>query len=164
VVRGLSILSLLSMTAGCTVGWGPASGPPGPSEAAQLVARADTLAAAGQGRAAQYLYQQVVREYPGDHAAAALYGLGRLETDPARSQRDYRAAYAAFSQILTDYPQSRWAPDARTWQAMLGDLLAHEEDAARTKVLLRWREEEAARLRLQMQQLKSVDLGLERPR
>ena len=43
----------------------------------------------------------------------------------------------------------------------LGDLLAHEEAAARLKLQLRWREEESAGLRLQIQQLKSVDMGLE---
>jgi hypothetical protein len=42
--------------------------------------------------------------------------------------------------------------------------LAYEETAARIKLQLRWREEETAGLRLQIQQLKSVDMGLERRR
>jgi hypothetical protein len=57
---------------------------------------------------------------------------------------------------VTEYPGSCWATDARAWQAALGDLLAYEEAAARMKLQLRWREEEAAGLRLQIQQLKST--------
>lgn len=164
VWRGLSVLSLLFLTSGCSVAGAP-SVRTGPSEAERLVARADVLAGQGEARAAQYLYQQVVREFPGDPAsAAALYGLGRIETDPTRGQQNYRAAYMAFSQLLTDYPRSRWATDARAWQATLRDLLAREDDAARMKLLLREREEEAAGLRLQVQQLRKVDLDLEKRR
>ena len=107
----------------------------------------------------------MAREFPGDPAAAAaLYGLGRLQTDPDRGLQNYRAAYVAFSQLLTDYQRSRWVADARAWQATLGDLLAHEDEAARMKTLLRWREQEAAGLRMRLQQLREIDLGLERRR
>jgi hypothetical protein len=166
VWRGLFILLLLLLlTAGCSAVGLSSPVQPTPSEAERLVARADALAGQGEGRAAQYLYQQVVREFSGDPAsAAALYGLGRLKTDPTRGQRNYRAAYTAFSQLLTDYPRSRWAAEARAWQATLSDLLAREDDAARMKVLLRWREEEAAGLRQQIQQLRKVDLDLEKRR
>jgi outer membrane protein assembly factor BamD (BamD/ComL family) len=113
----------------------------------------------------RYLYQQVLREFPEDPAVpAAFYGLGRLETDPARGFRNYRAAYGAFTRLLTEYPGSPWAAEARAWQAALGDLLAYDETAARTKLQLRWREEEAAGLWLQIQQLKGFDRGLERRR
>jgi len=136
-----------------------------PTQAERLVVRARALAVAGDGRAAQYLYQRVVREFPGDPAAAgALYALGRLSADPASGLRDYRAAHAAFSQLLAEYPESRWAPDARAWQATLGELLAREDEATRVKLQLRWREAEAAELRGQVQQLRKVDLDLERRR
>lgn len=136
-----------------------------PTAAERLVVRARALAAAGDGRAAQYLYQRVVREFPGDPAAAgALYALGRLSADPASGLRDYRAAHAAFSQLLAEYPESRWAPDARAWEATLGELLAREDEATRVKLQLRWREAEAAELRGQVQQLRKVDLDLERRR
>src|SRR5258707_200796 len=105
---------------------------------------------------------RLFHSYPG--VPAALDGLGRLETDPAGGLRIYRAAYGAFPRLVTEYPGSPWAADARAWQAALGDLLAYEETAARIKLQLRWREEEAAGLRLQIQQLKSVDMGLERRR
>jgi len=159
VARGILALALL-LAFGCSSARGPVSAQRTPPEAERLVARADALAGAGEGWAARYLYQQVLREFPEDPAVpAALYGLG-----PARGLRNYRAAYGAFTRLVTEYPGSPWAADARAWQAALGDLLAYEETAARIKLQLRWREEEAAGLRLQIQQLKSVDMGLERRR
>jgi hypothetical protein len=162
--RGLLAVAFL-LAVGCSAARVPPSAERQLSQPARLVARAAARAGAGDGRGAQYLYQQVVREFPGDRAAAAaLYGLGRLETDPASGVRDYRAAYAAFSQLLADYPQSGWAPEACAWQATLADLLGREEEAASLSLQLRWREAETARLRLQLQQLRSVDLDLERQR
>jgi outer membrane protein assembly factor BamD (BamD/ComL family) len=162
--QGLSVLLLL-LTSGCSAISSSSPVQPTASEATRLVARADARAADGEGPAALYLYQQVLREFPGDRAvAAALYGLGRLHTDPAHGQRNYRAAYMAFSQLLTGYPHSRWTIDARAWHATLFDLLAREDEAARTRVLLRSREEEAAGLKVQLQQLRKVDLDLERRR
>jgi hypothetical protein len=100
----------------------------------------------------------VLREHPGDPVgASALYGLGRLQADPAGGLRNYRAAQRAFSRLLADYPESRWEADARAWQAVIGDLLAREAEAARLK-------DEAARLRTQIEQLRRTDLDLERRR
>jgi hypothetical protein len=164
VARGILALALL-LAFGCSSARGPESVQRTPSGAERLMAQADALAGAGEGWLARYLYQQVLREFPEDPAApAALYGLGRLETDPARGFRNYRAAYGAFTRLVTEYPGSPWAADARAWQAVLGDLLAYEESAARIRLQLRWREEETAGLRLQIQQLKSLDMGLERRR
>ena len=176
--RGFPALALLLLAAGCSTGWVP-SPVRRSSEAAQLVARADTLAETGWEHAARALYERVVREYPGDPAAApALYSLGRLQADPTSGFRNYRAAHAAFSRLLTDFPKNRWEGEARAWRATLSDLLAREEEAARLRVLLQWREEEASRLkvqlqsreeeafglRAQLQQLRRVDLELERRR
>jgi TolA-binding protein len=118
---------------------------------ARLVARADDLAARGQASAAHALYERALREYPGDPAgAAALYGLGRLQTDPTSGLRNYRAAHATFSRLLSEYPESGREPEARAWRAVLGDLLA--------------REDEAARLKVQIDRLRRTDLDLERRR
>ncbi len=136
-----------------------------PSAAEPLLARADRLVGAGDARAAQYLYQRVVREFAGDPAAAlALYRLGRLGADSASGLRNYRAAYGAFSQLLAQYPQSAWTTEAQAWHATLAELLAREDEATRLKQQLRWREVEAAELKLQLQQLRTVDLTLERRR
>jgi outer membrane protein assembly factor BamD (BamD/ComL family) len=177
VRRGLSALALLLLAAGCSTGWVPSLR--GPSEAERLLARADALAGTGWEHAARALYEEVAREYPGDPAAAsALYSLGRLQADRVCGFRNYRAAHAAFSRLLTDFPKSRWEADARAWRATLSDLLAREDEATRLRVQLQSREEQATHLKLQLQlreeetfglkaqlqQLRRVDLDLERRR
>jgi tetratricopeptide (TPR) repeat protein len=132
--------------------------PGGSRAAAELIAHADDLARRGQARAALAAYERVLREHPGNPAgASALYGLGRLQADPAGGLRNYRAAQRAFSRLLADYPESSWEADARTWQAVLGDLLVREAEAARLR-------EEAVRLKTQIEQLRRTDLDLERRR
>jgi hypothetical protein len=102
---------------------------------------------------------EAVREYPVDPAtASALYSLGRLQADPASGFPSYRAAQAAFSRLLTDFPKSRWEADARAWRATLDDLLAREEEATRLKVQLQWREEQTAHLKLQLREQEALGL------
>jgi TolA-binding protein len=121
------------------------------TEARRLVAHADGLAERGQARAARVAYEHVLRHYPGDPAAAAaLYGIGRLQVDPSSGVRNYRAAQRTFSRLLADYPGSPWEAEARAWRTAIADLLA--------------REEEAARLKNQLEQLRRTDLDLERRR
>ena len=139
MIRGLRALPLLLLLAAC--GTAPASF----RGAERLVAHADDLAEQGRVQEAYHAYERVVREYPTDPAAAsALYGLGRLQA----ALRSYRAAHATFSRLLAEYPQSRWEREARAWRAVLGDLLA--------------REEESTRLRAQIERLRRTDLDLER--
>jgi tetratricopeptide (TPR) repeat protein len=157
--RGCALALLLVLAAACSTA--RSSSPPAggadsrdrgrPSSAARLVAHGDDLAAGGQAPAAAALYEQALREHPGDPAgAAALYGLGRIQTDASSGLRNYRAALATFSRLLADYPRSRWESEARAWRAVLTDLLA--------------RDEEAARLKSQIERLRRTDLDLERRR
>jgi hypothetical protein len=123
----------------------------GSPAAARLIAQADDLVERGQAPAAYGVYERVLREHPEDPAGAtALYGLGRLQADPSSRLRNYRAAHAAFSRLLSEYPQSRWEAEARAWRGVLRDLLA--------------REEETARLKSQLERLRQTDLELERRR
>ena len=142
VLRALVVLLLL---AACSTA--PASF----RTPARLVAQADDLAEQGQAQEAFRVYERVLREDPTDPAApSALYGLGRLQASPASPLRSYRAAHATFSRLLSEYPQSGWDREARAWRAVLADLLA--------------REDESARLRAQIEQLRRTDLDLERRR
>jgi tetratricopeptide (TPR) repeat protein len=123
----------------------------GAAVVARLIAQADDLVERGQPQGAHAIYERVLREHPEDPAGAtALYGLGRLQADPNSRLRNYRAAHAAFSRLLTEYPHSRWDAEARAWRAVLRDLLA--------------REEESARLKAQIERLRQTDLDLERRR
>lgn len=117
--------------------------------AARLVAQGDDLLERGQAQAARSVYERAVREHPRDPAAAsALYGLGRLQAEPTSRFRNYRAAHAAFSHLITSFPGSRWEAEARAWRAVLADLIA--------------REDESARLKTQIERLRRTDLDLER--
>jgi tetratricopeptide (TPR) repeat protein len=137
--------------------------PDGAGAAVQLVTRADDLARRGEARAALAAYERVLREHPRAPAgAAALYGLGRLQADPG--QRNYRAAQRTFARLLAEYPHSRWEADARAWRAVLGDLIAREEEAARLKDDAARLSDEAARLKTQIELLRRTDLDLERRR
>ena len=145
MTRLLRALVVLPLLAACSTA--PASF----RTPARLLAQADDLAEQGQAQEASRVYERVLREYPRDPAAAsALYGLGRLQAFPASPLRSYRAAHATFSRLLSEYPQSGWEREARAWRAVLGDLLA--------------REDESARLRAQIEQLRRTDLDLERRR
>lgn len=162
---------LLVAASGCSSGrpspWGSAEPPePAPSRPAiRLVAEADDVARRGQGSAALATYERVLREYPGDPAgAAALYGIGRLQTDPGSGLRSYRAAHRTFSRLLADYPGSHFQADARAWRTIITELIAREEDAARVKEDAGRMREEATRLRMQIEQLRRTDLDLERRR
>jgi TolA-binding protein len=152
--RRAALALLLLLATACSTGrpspWIAASREPGGgAAAARLVAHADDLVELGQGQAALTVYERVLREHPEDPAAAsALYGIGRLQADPGSRFRNYRAAHATFSRLLAEHPGSRWEPEARAWKAVLGDLLA--------------REEESARLKSQIERLRRTDLDLER--
>ena len=169
-LRWIAPLVLLAVSACSTTTpapWGSTElRDPGSSRAAvQLIAHADDLALRGQARAALAAYERVLREHPGDPAgASALYGLGRLQMAPADGLRNYRAAHRAFSRLLADYPESRWEAEARAWRAVVSDLLAREEDAARLKEDAARIKEEAAQLKTQIERLRRTDLELERRR
>lgn len=169
-LRWIAPLVLLAVSACSTTTpapWGSTElRDPGSSRAAvQLIAHADDLALRGQARAALAAYERVLREHPGDPAgASALYGLGRLQMTSAAGLRNYRAAHRAFSRLLADYPESRWEAEARAWRAVVSDLLAREEDAARLKEDAARLKEEAAQLKTQIERLRRTDLELERRR
>jgi tetratricopeptide (TPR) repeat protein len=162
---------LLLVVSGCSTAnlplWGRAEprDPAAAYPALRLTIEADDLARRGQARAALAIYERVLREYPGDPAgAAALYGLGRLQTDPVGGLRSYRAAHRTFARLLTEYPESRWEVEARAWRAVIGDLIAREEDAARFREDAGRLKEETARLKTQIERLRRTDLDLERRR
>jgi len=162
---------LLVAASGCSTGrpfpWSTAEPrEPAPSRpAVRLVAEADDLARRGHGSAALAIYERVLREYPGDPAGpAALYGIGRLQTDPGAGLRNYRAAHRTFSRLVTDYPGSPFETDARAWRTIITELIKREEDAVRVKEDAGRLREEAVRLRMQIDQLRRTDLDLERRR
>lgn len=97
---------------------------------------------------ARALYEQVVQEYPESAwAPQTLFRLARLEVSPESPLRNYRQAHDHFDRLVKDYPDSPYAADAQAWRDTLGQLLA--------------REQEAARIRQDMERLKRVERRLE---
>jgi TolA-binding protein len=160
--RGGAVLCALVMLTGCATVkavWAPVTPP---SEAERAVRQADTLHRGGQPAAARDLYQQVVREHPGDPASAeALYWLGVLQADPSSPIRDYRVARASFTRLLAEYPRSRWDAEARAWHATLTDLLVREEEARRAKQQLLRIQEDRKRSKTDQERLKQTEIYLE---
>jgi len=93
--------------------------------------------------------------------AETLYQLGLLQADPTSGLRDYRAARATFTRLLSEYPRSRWEAEARAWQATLTDLLVREDAARRALLRLQRSEEESKRARSNMEWLKQTDIDHE---
>jgi tetratricopeptide (TPR) repeat protein len=156
MTRGLRALLILLLLVACSTArpapWtGGSPGRGGSGGATRMVGYADDLAERGEVQEAFRVYERVLHDYPADPASAsALYWLGRLQAAPESQLRNYRAAHAAFSRLLSEYPQSRWESEARAWRAVLGDLLAREEETARVKI--------------QLERLRRTDLDLERRR
>jgi len=117
-------------------------------QARRALGQADGLAREGNHAGARELYEQVIREHPSSSwAARALFGLARLLVTPDSPIRDYWQAHLYFGRLLVEYPESPRAGEARAWREALGQLLA--------------REEEAARIRHDLERLKKIDKELE---
>ena len=97
-----------------------------------------------------------------ERAAEALYRLGLLQADPTSGIRDYRAARATFTQLLSDYPRSPWEAEARAWQATLTDLLVREDEVRRARLRLKPYEEANKRTKTNLEWLKQTDTEMER--
>jgi len=151
--RALLGLGLLTACSGCSTvalpGWLPGGSRGGP--VAGETPRPVDPARAGTPPA------QVREPDP----AEGLYRLGLLQADPASGQRDYRAARATFTRLLSEYPRSRWDAEARAWQSTLTDLLVREDEARRYAQRLRRVEEESRRTKTNLEWLKQTDLERE---
>ena len=108
--------------------------PPTGDDPTRLVAQANELARNNSPRAARQIYRKVVHEHPHTPAAEnALYGLGQIYVDPNGRLRDYSAAYIAFDRLLSEYPDSVHAADARAWHAVLSELVRAQTELRRAR-------------------------------
>lgn len=116
-----------------------------------LVTRANEFAREGMPLAARDLYERVINDYPAHPVrAGALFGLGQLHADAAGPLRDYRIAHLTFGRVLAEHPRSRWESETRLWRGVLNELLT--------------RDDEAYRLRLQLQKLRRIEVDLDKSR
>ena len=139
---------------------------------ADLVARADALARAGDFGTAEATYRRVLDAPPRDRPAdRALLGLGRLYVSPDNANRDYRQAYQQFDRLAREYPESPVAGEARAWRDVLGAVLREREETIRARQEtdrlrreLQRARQEAEAIRQDLERLKRLELELERPR
>jgi TolA-binding protein len=155
---------VLILSAGCSTsgrpGWFPFMWPSTDERAAHPP---DREAREGETKAARGTPDRPGRERPGD-PAEGLYRLGLLQADPTSGIRDYRAARATFTRLLSEYPRSRWEAEARAWQATLTDLLVREDEARRANQRLQRSDEDSKRAKTNLERLKQTDIDLERRR
>ena len=102
-------------------------------------------------------------------ADRALLGLARLALDPRNPDGDERQAAACLDRLLAEYPESRWAPEARTWRSLLAsverlqrDVRRQQQELKRLRRDVRHEQQETARLRQERERLRQMDLELER--
>ena len=91
--------------------------------------------------------------------------------DALMEQGDYRAAAAAYNQVVTKYPEDRLAPSAMVRRDAAAAIRAAREEIARLLADLSARESEVTRqrqeidrLRADVETIKQTDLQLERKR
>jgi tetratricopeptide (TPR) repeat protein len=146
------------------------------AERTDLVARADTLARAGDFRTAEATYRRVVdaatHDAPADPVRdRALLGLGRLYVAPDNPERDYRQAYQHFDRLARERPDSPAAVEARAWRDLLAsaqrqrdEAMRARQEAQRLRQELRRAREEIEAFRRDLDRLKRIELDLERQR
>jgi hypothetical protein len=155
---------VLILSAGCSTSarptWFPFTWPAADERTAHTP---DREAGEGEAKAARGTPDRPGRERPGE-PADALYRLGLLQADPTSGIRDYRAARATFTRLLSEYPRSRWEAEARAWQATLTDLLVREDEARRANQRSQRSDEDSKRAKTNLERLKQTDMELERRR
>ncbi len=150
------------LTAGCSTSQLPAWFPlTWRSEDERTVRRPAGEVREGETKAARAVPDLSGRERAGD-PAEALYRLGLLQADPTSGIRDYRAARATFTRLLSEYPRSRWDAEARAWQATLTDLLVREDEARRALLRLQRSAEESKRTKTNLEWLRQIEIEQER--
>lgn len=121
-----------------------------------------TVRPTGENRANDSRTAEAPPERTGrERTAETLYRLGLLQADPTSGIRDYRAARATFTRLLSDYPRSPWETEARAWQATLTDLLVREDEARRARLRLKPYEDESKRTKTNLEWLKQTDTQME---
>jgi Skp family chaperone for outer membrane proteins len=108
------------------------------------------------------LFEEVAQDPSSAFADRALLGLTRSLCNREYAGHDYVAAYVAADRLLREYPDSRYAEEARAWRDLLEGHLAGGQELARRLVQVEGMVRELERQSRELQRLRGVDLELER--
>ena len=70
---------------------------------------------------------------PADEAA---YNIGLIYIDPQNSKKDRAKAILSFNRILSDFPASPWAEEARIWIGVLNEADTMRQELERSKQII----------------------------
>jgi hypothetical protein len=69
-------------------------------------------------------------------ADEAVYNIGLVYAHPQNSQKDRGKAILSFNRILSDFPTSPWAEEARIWVDVLNEAEASRQELERSKQII----------------------------
>lgn len=117
----------------------------------EKLTEAQKLQRDGKFGEAQEAFKKIIKNYPASEwAASAMFGNALILVSADNSKRDYAQALAEFDEFLSQFPQHRRAPEARSWRQVLKAAL----DAKK----------ENERLSNSIEKLKQLDLKQEEKR
>ena len=118
-------------------------------EMRKALAAADDLLLRGDFDGSIKSYQSVVAQAQGKPPAdVASYQMGLAYAHPENPNRDLQKAVNSFSYVVSDYPQSRWAEQARVWLGVLREAQESQREIEQSRQAIEKSKQEIERNRL----------------
>ena len=96
--------------------------------------RGDALGAAGRYPEAAEVYAKVSESGATDELRArALFELARLASESGNPERDARRTSEYLDRLVREYPSTRWAAYARSWNEALREVRKAREESVRAE-------------------------------
>ena len=94
----------------------------------------------------------IARDQP--PADEAVYHIGLVYAHPQNAKRDRKKAIVSFSRIISCFPESPWAEQARIWVSVLSEAEASKQEIERSKQIIETSNQEIERSRQEMEKSK----------
>jgi hypothetical protein len=134
---------VLSLLAGCSAvsDWSERQ------EISKSMRNAQSLLSRGDYDGSATEYQRALRlAHDRSPADAALFKLGLIYCDPQNPKRDEQKGIHSFAELLTAYPQSPWAVQAKMWLAVLDEKERSKQEVEKSKQAIDKSDQEIERL------------------
>jgi outer membrane protein assembly factor BamD (BamD/ComL family) len=80
-------------------------------------------------------------------ADMALFKLGLIYCDPQNPKRDDQKGIVSFTELLSAYPESQWATQAKIWLAVLEEKQRSKQEIEKSKQAIEKSDQEIERLK-----------------